>query len=123
MIVTYAEINVYFCWNGGIYYENITADVFLPYLPYVTKSLCVQQHQSVSFFIEVRDTPHPDAFGLWFNSAAESKAWDNHNDIIIQDDMHVTFKCIYNVKKRPNYIILLYVITTFVYDLSYQTVP
>ncbi len=51
---------------------------FPDYLLYVSKSLCVQQHQSVSFFIRVRDTPHPDAFGLWFNSAAESKAWDNH---------------------------------------------
>ncbi len=59
------------------------------HLCHVPKSLCVQQHQSVSFFIEVRDTPHPDAFGLWFNSATESKAWDNHNISIMQ----LVFRC------------------------------
>ncbi len=61
------------------------------HLCHVPKSLCVQQHQSVSFFIEVRDTPHPDAFGLWFNSAAESKAWDSHIMIIIM--MQLVFRC------------------------------
>ncbi len=59
------------------------------HLCHVPKSLCVQQHKSVSFFTGVRDTPHPDALGLWFNSAAESKAWDNHSISIMQ----LVFRC------------------------------
>ncbi len=67
------------------------------HLCHVPKSLCVQQHKSVSFFTGVRDTPHPDALGLWFNSAAESKAWDNHSISIMQ----LVFRCAVFRQQRP----------------------